>query len=476
MSFRSLGDSVIPLNVLNPVEIISNKNPKKILLVNPADPWLRNGGDRPSLGTLYLAGWLKFTKAADPYVIDMNHYSGDELMTRIEEVKPDYIGISLTTPQYEEAVKTAARIKTSGYTMPIIAGGPHVTAMQNVPKVPEVMPEAFFDYCIFGAGERTLERICKQGLPNNRIIKGEPMPEGKNLDWLVRPARELVDMKRYTLKIMGKPAQPIMTSFGCPYKCTYCSEPILNHFFKAHSPERVLMEMEELKYNYGAEGLIIYDDVFSIDSRRAMKIADMMIERKLDLVYRCTTRGTDFTRHPDLADKLRESGCVEACIGLESADDDVLSVNDKGMTVEDNRRAIEAIKRSGMKCLTYMITGLPKCTRETEQKSLDFVMDNNVDECGWYLLAPFPSTPLWIDREKYGLEIFEDEIIRNNWDVAQCRADNNQLTCYVDYSKSGGMNRYEIKETWLAMREKLDEWHKRKDMHGIQDHFLEAVK
>ena len=450
----------------------------KILLINVKDWWLTNGGDRPSLGTLYLASWLKHTNSGEPQVIDMNHHSYEALEKRINDFKPDYVGISLTTPQYVEAVKVAEYIKER-YNIPIITGGPHPTAMRNVTKVPDLMPVDSFDYVVVGAGEKALEKICSEGLPRERIIFGEEAIKGKNLDWLPVPDRDLVDMNKYTLSIMGKKATPIMTSFGCPWSCVFCSEPLLNPIFKSYSPEKVVSEMEMLKVKYDMGAFIIYDDVFSINPKRAIAIADLMKERGLDLIYRCTTRATDFIKYPELAKKLKDSGCLEICIGLESADDGVLKLNDKGMTVENNRRGIESIKEGEIKCLTYLITGLPGCSRETEEKSLEFIKEVQADETGWYLLAPFPSTPLWVHREKYGVEVFEDEIITHNWNVAQARAENEKLTCYVDYSKSGGLNRHEIKNLWLEMRDKLDLWQRSRGMHGIQysdEKLMDTVK
>lgn len=441
----------------------------KILLVNVADPWLRNGGDRPSLGTLYIASWLRHTNAAEPQVIDLNHEGDLGLMRRMGDFQPDIVGVSLTTPQYAEAMRIGRMVKAYGEDVVTIAGGPHVTAMQNVPKVPEVVPEDIFDYAILGPGERTLELICKSEFPNKRIIQGEELPPERSLDWLPMPARDLVDMDRYSLKILGKRAQPMMTSFGCPYKCTFCSEPVLNNRFKAYSPERVVAEMKELRDKYGTEALVIYDDVFSIDAKRAERIAELMMQEGLVMPYRCTTRATDFVRRPKLADKLKASGCVEVCIGLESADDSVLKVNDKGMSVDANRQGLKIVKNSGMRCLTYMITGLPGCNHDTERRSLDFIKETEPDEVGWYLLAPFPSTPLWVNRDKYGLTIYEDEIIANDWDVAQCMADNDALTCYVDYSHSGGLSRHQIKGLWLDMREEVDAWQLSRGRKGIQD-------
>jgi len=432
----------------------------KVLLVNVADPWLTNGGDRPSLGNLYNAAWLRETNSGIPSVIDLNHGGDLALDKRIKEFNPDLIGISLTTPQYAESVRVAKFIKKIT-DKPIIAGGPHITAMRNVSKVPGIMPNEI-DHCVVGKnGMNALEDICKNGLPNRRIVYSDKLPKSRNLDWMPFPARDLVDMDKYSLKLDGKKAQPVMTSFGCPYSCVFCSEPVLNNKFKAHSPERAVEEFEQLK-ELGNNGLIIYDDVYSIDFRRAMKIADLMIERDLNMSYRATMRATDFVRKPELADKLRESGCIEACIGLESGSNSVLNVADKGMTVENNQLGVQIAKKAGLKVLTYMICGLPSSTPEDEKRGLDFVRENDIDEVGYYMLAPFPSTPLWTQRDKFHCTIYEDEIIKNEWDVAQATSNNDELTCYLSYENGFGMRRDEIKETWLEVKEGYEDLLKQK--------------
>ena len=204
---------------------------KKVLLVNVADDWLTKGGDRPSLGTLYLASWLRATTTAEPSVIDLNHGGDKALEERLLTFQPDLIGISLTTPQYKEAVRVARYIKQLNKDIPIVGGGPHVTALQFVPQVPELMPIDCFDYCVVGEGETPLKMICEDGLPDQRIIRAMPNPKNKKLDWLPRPARDLVDISKYSLKIMGRSAQPVMTSMGCPFECCLAGNTIIPELF-----------------------------------------------------------------------------------------------------------------------------------------------------------------------------------------------------------------------------------------------------
>ena len=177
-----------------------------------------------------------------------------------------------------------------------------------------------------------------------------------------------------------------------------------------------------------------------------------MIDNNLNLQYRATTRARDLIKDTDLLPLLKDSGCIELCLGTESGDNQVLKINDKGMNIETNLEAIKKIKNHGIKAFSYMITGLPGFSRESELKSLQFLKDSGVDEAGWYMLAPFPSTPIWLNRKEWGMRIFEEEIIADEWDITQAKADNKNVKCYFDYPY---MNREEIKNLWLEM---LGEW------------------
>jgi len=81
---------------------------------------------------------------------------------------------------------------------------------------------------------------------------------------------------------------------------------------------------------YGVSNFIVYDDIFSINTKRAQAIAALMKGRGFK--YRCTTRATDFQRDPNLARALAESGCLEVCVGTESGSDDMQVAMQKSMT------------------------------------------------------------------------------------------------------------------------------------------------
>lgn len=418
-----------------------------MLILNVQDDWLKQGGDRPSLGTLYLASYLN-TKGHKVDVMDMNHSTYDDLIKYIDDEKPEFIGVSMTTPQFKEGKKVAKIIKETNPNCTVIAGGSHPSALkENVDEI--------FDYSVVGDGEQTLNNILQGWKPNDRVIYGVGVvqPNAKSLDNSPMPDRDLIDMNRYTLKVMNKKATTIMTSLGCPYHCTFCSEPILNNRFKSRSPELVIEEMKLIK-KYEVEGLIIYDDVYTINAKRCNRISDLMIENDLNLSYRATTRANLINEK--LLKKLKNSGCVELCLGVESGSDKILKINDKGMTTDTNAKAIEMIKESGIKVLTYMILGLPGETPETVEMSKQFIEKTNPDECSWYILAPFPSTPIWQFEDNMDIEIYKNEIIENDWDVCQVQKNNEDV---IPYIRTSACSRDEIKSLWLSC---VNWWNDRK--------------
>jgi radical SAM superfamily enzyme YgiQ (UPF0313 family) len=417
----------------------------KLTFINVKDDFLRMGGDRPSLGTLYLATQLN-ANGFNSDILDLNHFPEDKLIKQLTSNPSKVYGVSMTTPQYKEGNRIARLIKQYSPESKIICGGAHPTAVNgNMPDI--------WDHVITGEAEETIVKLIYDGFPNQKIIPGDDRDsKGKSLDHILIPDRSLVPMSEYSLTINGKKASTLMTSRGCPYSCNFCSEPILNNKYRKTSPERVIEEMKYLKYNFGTEALIIYDDVYVLDKERTKKIARLMIDNNLNLQYRATTRARDLIKDTDLLPLLKDSGCIELCLGTESGDNQVLKINDKGMNIETNLEAIKKIKNHGIKAFSYMITGLPGFSRESELKSLKFLKDSGVDEAGWYMLAPFPSTPIWLNRKEWGMRIFEDDIIADEWDITQAKADNKNVKCYFDYPH---MNREEIKNLWLEM---LGEW------------------
>jgi len=414
------------------------------LLINVEDDFIKTAGDRPSLGTASIVSHLKKNKInAELYDMNVNP-SYKKLKNYIFMNDINNIGISMTTPQYKEAHNLAKKLRIDTPFAKLIAGGPHVTAVNG--ELPN-----FWDHIVLGDGEHAMENIVK-GFEKRKLVIGERV---KDLDIMPRPYRDPVLMDKYKLEIEGKKASTIMTSRGCIYHCSFCSEPNINKGYRKRSIDNIISEMKYLKEDFGIEALIIYDDIFAIDNKRTKELARRMIDENVDMIYRATTRATDILRDPDMLPLLKDSGCIELCLGVESGDNRVLKTNDKGMSTGQNMIALSMIKHAGIRTLSYMITGLPGFSEHTEAKSLEFLKESGVEDAGWYLLAPFPSSDIWRNPKKYGINIFKNEIVNDKWDITQVRSNNENMKCYFEYE---GMPREKIKDIWLENINKWEEY------------------
>ncbi|MFN3467364.1 MAG: B12-binding domain-containing radical SAM protein, partial [Candidatus Brocadiales bacterium] len=151
----------------------------------------------------------------------------EEIRAYVEDFKPGLVGISAVTPQYRQALKIARLIK-SFFNAPIVLGGVHATL---VPE--EVLKEDCFDYACVGEGEEAVLELAdrlEKGQDTTTIYNIWAKKSGKVIPNNVRPFVNLSKLPRkdYPLFNMQKLIDTedgwvrLMTSRGCPFRCTYC--------------------------------------------------------------------------------------------------------------------------------------------------------------------------------------------------------------------------------------------------------------
>jgi radical SAM superfamily enzyme YgiQ (UPF0313 family) len=360
----------------------------KVVLISPKNSYLKDSGDRPPLGIAYLGAYLR-EKEFDVELVDMNHTS------KIPDA--DFYGVSIVTPAYSEAIKIAKKLKGKGT---LIASGPHPSAVPHIP---------YFDKIIRGEGERALYWICS-GKYNRKIITA---PLINNLDILPFPARDLLPMEKYSLKLDGEPATPIITSRGCPFNCIYCGKQLYGQIWRGNSAKYVVSEMRHIISKYGISNFYIYDDAFTLNKARIDKLCFLIKKKHLDVSFRCTSRVDCVTK--SMLSKLKAVGCKKICYGVESGSSKILNTIQKGFTKQKVRQIVKTTKEVGIKTKLYFMLGLPSDTKRTMQQTINFCNELNPDEADFYILTPYPGSKLWTCPEKYDIKINYDK----NWNNVQ---------------------------------------------------------
>jgi radical SAM superfamily enzyme YgiQ (UPF0313 family) len=363
----------------------------------------------PPLGIAYLAAVLERMGVQVKIVDCAIGLSFQALFETVLRESPDVIGLTSTTPAFVHACTLAAFIREHLPATKILIGGAHVTASPN-----EVMATALFDIGVIGEGEMTVEQLFKQykdgrfeGLDHIRGIiykdekgchQNEPREFIEDLDSIPMPARHLLPPPECyhptPASCRRVPYAVVMTSRGCPSRCTFCDRKIFGMRCRMRSVANIFQEIDELVARYGIREVRFFDDTFTLDKKRVYEICDEFEKRRrLRLSWTCLTKATCVDG--PLLKRMRKAGCWQVLYGFESGDDRMLKLLKKGNTVEMNKRAIRLTQEAGLEVRGDFIVGTPGETWESLEKTVQFAIDMKLDYAHFNKFTPFPGTELY---------------------------------------------------------------------------------
>lgn len=372
------------------------------------------GGLMPPLGLAYVAAMLEKHGHAVS-ILDANVLQLEPQAAAAEALKsrPDMVGITATTASYYAGREVAQSLKALSPQTPVCIGGPHVLGSE----LTVLNDDPCWDYIVSGEGELTsleLVRALESGGDLSQVLglsfrKGDqPVvnPERaliEDLDELPFPARHLLPpMERYRPKAVDYrrlPATQMLTSRGCPYRCIFCRTSFGKQT-RFHSPEYVVAEIESLMRDFGVREVKINDDTFIVSRQRVMRICELIIAKKLDIVWSCNVRANLVDRELLLA--MKQAGCWGVAVGLESASDEILVALKKGATVEQGINACNLAYELGFSVRPSFIIGSPLETEETIEATIRLACSLPVHFPSFTLMTPFPGTEMWETANQYG--------------------------------------------------------------------------
>lgn len=399
----------------------------KILLINPPFEEEASVGNSRSiryvlnviqpLGLAYLAAVLEKNNFPVRIIDCFIDSSYKDLFKEILKEKPDVVGITATTPTFEPARFIASKIKDLIPSALLIIGGAHITAQPY-----ETMEYNCFDIGVIGEGETTFLELLKHIQENIReglgAIRGivyrqegkviiTPKREFiKNLDTLPHPARRLLPhLSKYKptpASYKRLPLATIMTSRGCPSQCTFCDRGVFGNIYRQRRAERVLAEVEEVIGRFGAREIRFFDDLFTLDRERALKICEGFKKKKFKIPWTCLTAVGYVTK--DLLKEMKSAGCWQVLYGLESGDSRMLRLLKKGNTLEQNMQAVRWAKEAGLSVRADFIVGTPQETVESLKRTLNFALNMELDYAHFNKFVPYPGTGLYKDLKESGYD------------------------------------------------------------------------
>lgn len=386
-----------------------------------------SGGKQIPLGLYYLAAAVRQAGhdvcAFDGEAQEMNV---SHIVAKALEYKPDIIGVSSTTVAFHCALAMVRAIKGHIPEVPVVIGGPHVTAvMEEIMTYPEI------DYAIFGEGEETLRELLASLADDGNLsaVKGlafrqagktifnEARPFIENLDSIPFPAYDLVsDMKLYNpppTNYKRLPVANVVTSRGCPNQCTFCGHSVFGRTLRQRSAENIAAEIELLYKRYHVREIAFVDDTFTINPQRMFKLFQILNSKNISFPWTCMSRVNtiDF----ETVRFMKEQGCWHISFGIESGDEAILHLIKKNISLEQTKKAVDWCRRLGIRTKGFFIIGHPGETLVTIEKTIQMALSLPLDDVVVTLNTPFPGTSQYQTAGDYGKMGREDWARFNMW-------------------------------------------------------------
>jgi radical SAM superfamily enzyme YgiQ (UPF0313 family) len=396
----------------------------KVVLINPpitiAERYGADigdiGGHQAPLGMLFLASFLE-KHGVNVHIVDSEFEALNimDVIARIEKIAPDLVGLTSTTVAFKNTIKLAEAIKKSRGNVPITIGGCHVTSNPE-----ETLNYSCFDYGVIGEGEETLLELARaisrkenisaikgivyRNRGDHHIIQTPRRPYVSDLDELPLPAYHLLDDVESYHPPLGcyryRPVFSMITTRGCPNRCIFCDNSVFGRKIRYHSAEYVLKAIQMLLDRYGAKEIAFVDDTFTVNRNRLLRILKLIKKEKVNFAWTCMARVD--TLDYELLKLMKDAGCWQISVGIESGDQKILDLIKKGIRIEQVRRVANWGHSLGISMKGFFMVGHISETKESIATTINFAKSIPLTDVVVTIATPMKGSEFYTLANKYG--------------------------------------------------------------------------
>jgi uncharacterized Fe-S cluster-containing MiaB family protein len=319
----------------------------------------------------------------------------------------------------------------------------------------------FFHSVVLYEGELPLEKLIGQvstggsldSVPNLIYLKDGVVTRNESAkslpyELLARPNFDQLPLEKY---FMPTPVLPYMASRGCYWgKCTFCTHSfIYDSYYRKENEERVAEDLAYFAERYGVKHFTFSDEAVSPNAFQRMSKAIMA--QKVDMKALAMIKFESNTvENQKLFDEMYEAGFVMLFFGLESANDRILNLIEKGTDKATEQKVLEDASCAGIWNHTYMFFGFPTEEREEAEETVEFIVDNsearsgNIHSVGQSTFTLEKDSAVFHNPSKFSI----DRIIKKP---------ERDLSIMYDYDIQVGMGKDEINEVYEKFNRVIDE-------------------
>jgi anaerobic magnesium-protoporphyrin IX monomethyl ester cyclase len=363
------------------------------------------------LGIAQLSALLR-REGLNTFIYDLTFGDTGCLIGEVVERRPRIIGIYVMMTMVDRSMELARKIRQALPDALLVCGGP----------MPTLRPDLFahdFDVVFRGEAVKSFPLFCKDFLASGSFddvlcnagrypgfysfdkshqeLIEIPMASSNEAEigLLPMPDRTDYDHARYHRFWQERGnfmPGAIMTSYGCPHDCDFCSKPVFGRNFRRRTMDSVMEEVRDIR-SFGYNGLWIADDCFTLDLGHVEGFCTRMMREGFDMKWTCLSRTGAMPL--ELVKLMKASGCMKVFFGLESGSNEVLKLMNKHTTVEEAEQTLRLFSRCGIHTAGFFMVGYPGETHETIESTFRWALNLPLDEMSFTVPFPLPGTRLF---------------------------------------------------------------------------------
>ncbi|MFX1449451.1 MAG: B12-binding domain-containing radical SAM protein [Promethearchaeota archaeon] len=354
---------------------------------------------------IFIADYL-LKRNIDVKFFDLRYDSHKQVLDNISEYEPDYVGISVMTgPQIYNALMISKLIKQEYNKIKIVWGGIHSTILPS-----QTIRNQLIDIIIRGEGEKSYYELVSG--KNLSQIKGLSLKKDKKI--IHNPNSNLLDTTEVNeLSIPWELINPnryiengnfnMITSRGCPFKCAFCYNALLNNIWRGWTAEKCIEEFDKV-LDFGVKKILFYDDNFFANMKRIRLLFPYFKDN--EIIWKAELRVDRLTN--SLAKEAKDHGCTQMYFGAESGSQRMLNVLNKNIFISDIIKSAKITKKHEILADYSWMIGIPGETKRDIRKTITLIKKikkfNPNCEFSIKILFPYPKTEIYEKAVKLGFK------------------------------------------------------------------------
>ena len=308
-----------------------------------------------------------------------------DLINRVRLARPDvfvFVGGEHVTAVPEHVLDTCTAVDAVA-----LGEGDEVIVdlVERFRTYPETIPGI-----VYRVGEDLYRTVHRQRVRN---LADLPFPE-----WESIPIEKYHDYESCSGVYEGV-TMPILATRGCPYKCTFCSNPRMwGVRYYMRPPGQVIDEIEDYVRRYSASSIEFYDLTAVLRKKWIHEFCDLYLERGLKASWSLPTGTRSEALDETTLRKLKATNCNYLTYAPESGSEDTLLAINKRVKLPTAISSMRSAKRLGLVLKCHLLIGIPGETRRDifQTVALQWRLAlYGVDDLPIFQFSPYPGSELF---------------------------------------------------------------------------------